>query len=343
MGVQLSDLLEGKDLDINSLSGKVVAIDAFNMLYQFLSSLRGPDGSLMTNSKGAVTSHLIGIMSRTTRLMEKGVKLVYVFDGVAPDLKEKERERRRALKESAVAQYESAKEDGDEDAMRKFASRTTSLTPEMVDAAKSLLEALGIPIVQAPSEGEAQAAYMQAKGDVDFVSSQDYDSFLFGAQKVVRNLSILGKRKKVSKLTYETVVPEVVDLSDVLNALALDQQRLIILGILVGTDFNVGGIKGLGPKKSLKLVKDYKDFDQLFLDVKWSEHFDYDWHDVYDLFVNMPVIEDYELEWKPIDEDKLFALLCDEYEFSQERVKGQIAKIIKAQSKLAQKGLGDFF
>lgn len=343
MGVALTDLLNPKPITLDDLQDKIVAIDAFNMIYQFLSSLRGPDGSLMTDSKGNVTSHLIGLLSRTTRLMQKGIKCVYIFDGEAPLLKQKERERRRAIKEAAVNQYEEAKKTGDTEQMRKFATRTASLTPEMAEEAKKLIRALGIPVVEAPSEGEAQAAVMQARGDVDYVASQDTDSLLFGAEKVIRNLSILGKRKKVSKLTYETVTPELLTLSDVLNTTGLDKEKLILLGMLVGTDFNVGGIKGLGPKKGMKVVKEYSDYNQMFLDVKWHENFDFDWHEVYDLFITMPTVETSNLEWNPIDEEALHKLLCDEHDFSAERVTKSIEKIMKQQAKMAQKGLGDFF
>jgi flap endonuclease-1 len=343
MGVSLTELIEGKEISVDDLKDKIVAIDAFNMLYQFLSSLRGPDGSLLTDSKGRTTSHLVGLLSRSTKLMQKGVKLVFVFDGVAPELKQKERDRRRELKEKAQTAYEQAQSDGDEDLMRKFAMRTTSLTPEMVESAKELITALGLPIVQAPSEGEAQAAHMQMQGRVDYVASQDTDSLLYGATKVIKNLTLAGKRKKVSKLAYETVTPQLLTTSDILNTLGIDRQRLIILSMLVGTDFNVGGVKGLGPKKSLALVKKYADFNQLFLDVKWHENFEYDWHDVYDLFENMPVIDEYNLTWKPIQQEKLYALLIDEYEFNKERVDSAVEKLLDAQKSKAQKGLNDFF
>jgi flap endonuclease-1 len=343
MGVSLSELISGKELNLDDLKDKIVAIDAFNMLYQFLSSLRGPDGALLTDSKGRTTSHLVGLLSRTTKLMQKGIKLVFVFDGVAPDLKQKERDRRRELKEKAQTAYEQAQSDGDEDAMRKFAMRTTSLTPEMVESAKQLILALGLPIVNAPSEGEAQAAYMQANGKVDFVASQDTDSLLYGATAVIKNLSLAGKRKKVSKLAYETITPQLLTASDILNGLGIDRKRLIILSMLVGTDFNVGGVKGLGPKKSLALVRKYSDFNQLFLDIGWHENFEYDWHEVYDLFENMPTTDEYVLEWKPINQQALHELLVESYEFNVERVDSAVEKLLEAQKSKSQKGLSDFF
>jgi len=343
MGVSLTEFVSGKTIKIEELSGKVVAIDAFNFLYQFLASLRGPDGSLLTDSHGAVTSHLVGLFSRTSKLMQIGVKCVFVFDGEHPALKQREIERRSKIKESARAEYEIAKEREDIEGMKKFAVRTTKLTPEMVEDAKALLLALGLPIIQAPSEGEAQAAFMAAKGDVDFIASQDTDSLLFGAPRVVRNLSILGRRKKVSKVTFEQVMPEVVSLSEVLNELGIDRKQLIVLSILVGTDFNVGGIKGVGPKTALKLVKSTTDYDAMFAQLKWETFFDYDWHQVYDLFINMPTTNEYLLEWKPVNETALVHLLVEQHEFSAERVKATIAELRKKTATTAQKGLSSFF
>jgi flap endonuclease-1 len=342
MGVALTELIEGKPIELADLKGKIVAIDAFNFLYQFLASLRGPDGSLLTDSHGNVTSHLIGLFSRTSRFMQLGIKCVFVFDGEHPELKQKEIERRSKIKQDAQKEYDIAKERQDIDAMKKFAQRTTRLTPEMVSDAKDLLLAMGIPVIQAPSEGEAQAAFMAKRGDVDFIASQDTDSLLFGAPKVIRNLSILGKRKKVSKVTYETVSPEVLTLSDVLNKLGLDIRGLILLSMLVGTDFNVGGIKGIGPKKALKLVKEHSDTDTLFLTAKWNDFFEYDWKDVYELFSNMPYTEAYELVWKPVNEDKIVDVLVTRHDFQKERVLSTIADLKKSEVANAQKGLGDF-
>ena len=343
MGIALTELLQPTELKIEDLKEKVVAIDAFNFMFQFLASLRGPDGSLLTDSKGNITSHLLGIFSRTTHLMQKGVKCVFVFDGEAPALKQKERDRRKALKEQAQREYNVAKEQEDTDAMRKYAQRTTTITQDMVDDAKKLLTALGIPVIQAPSEGEAQAAYMAQKGDVDFVASQDADVFLFQAPKVIRNLSILGKRKKTSKLSYETIGPELITLSDLYNQLGIDNQKLIALSMLIGTDFNPGGIKGIGPKNALKIVKEANTLEEVFTLANWDEKSpELSWQEVYEVFTKMPVTDEYELEFKQIDEDALIQLLCEEHDFSRNRVVTTITKIQKQQQTFAQKGLGDF-
>ncbi|MFT7615372.1 MAG: flap endonuclease-1 [Candidatus Woesearchaeota archaeon] len=342
MGVSLTQFVSGRPLKLEELKGKIIVIDTFNFLYQFLSSLRGPDGNLLTTTDGRVTSHLVGLLSRSTKLMQLGIKCAFVFDGEAPALKEKERMRRRKIKEEAQVAYDQAVAEENVEDMRKFATRTTKLTPEMVEDAKKLVEALGLPMIQAPSEGEAQAAHMVKVGDADFVVSQDTDALLFGAPRVIKNLSILGKKKKLNKLSNVLVEPELVTLEEVVNALGIDREKLIILSMLVGTDFNVGGIKGIGPKRALALVKQHDDYNQLFLEVNWGDHFDYDWHDVFELFTDMPFEKDYNLTWKPVNAPLLTELLSS-YEFSQQRIDGALEKLEKATDSLAQKGLGDFF
>ena len=174
MGLAIKDLVPAKEIEIKDLKGKILAVDTFNLLYQFLTTIRGADGALLTTNSGRVTSHLVGLFARTLNFMEKGIKLVFVFDGTPPKLKMQERQRRRELKHQAQKQLDQAKKDDDIIAMKKYAARTTRLTTEMIEESKQLIKALGLPIVQAPSEGEAQAAYMANKGDVFATVSQDF-------------------------------------------------------------------------------------------------------------------------------------------------------------------------
>jgi len=344
MGIAITDLLKSREVSFNELRDKKLAVDAFNMLYQFLSTIRQRDGSLLTDSDGNVTSHLVGLFARTTNLMEKGLKLAFVFDGTVPDLKQEERTRRKSLKQEAQRKYELALEREDIGAMKKFASRTSVLNKEMIEESKKLISALGLPTVQAPSEGEAQASYMVKKNKVFAVISQDVDSLLFGAPLLIRNLSISGKRKKVGALSYTEVKPELIDLSENLNLLGIDQNQLLALAMMVGTDYNKGGIKGIGPKNALKLVKQYKNnFDALFKETKWDNYFDYGWEEVYNLIKKMQVTDRYELEWEGIDEEKVFELLVEKHDFSRERVEKGITKLLKNKKSKEQKGLKDFF
>jgi len=342
MGVAFKDLIVSKEIDLDFLKNKIIVLDAYNVLYQFLSTIRGRDGTLLMDSNGNITSHLVGLFSRTTNLMQKGIRLVFVFDGKSPELKQKENEKRKKLKLEAEKKYLEAKKREDMEEMKKYASRTSRLSKDMAEESKKLISLLGIPVVQAPSEGEAQAAYMVKKNKGFAVGSQDFDSLIHGAAKLIRNLSITGKRKK-SNVGYETISPELIDLSETLNNLGIDQNQLTALAMIVGTDYNPGGIKGIGPKNALKFVKKYKsDFDSLFKEVKWEDYFDFEWTEVYHTIKKIPVTNNYKLEWNDIDNEKIQKLLVNEHDFSEERIKTTLNKLEKETSKKQQKSLGDF-
>ncbi len=345
MGLQFKELVVKKEISIADLKGKILAIDGMNMLYQFLTSIRSPDGSVLTDSKGRVTSHLIGLFSRTTALMELGLKLVFVFDGKPPEIKQKTWEKRTAVKTEAFLKLKEATEDKDLESMRKFAARTAVLTKDMREDAKAVITALGLPIVQAPSEGEAQTARMVKNGDAYASVSQDYDNLIFACPLLVRNLSIEGRRKKAGQFAYQKVNPELISLSEVLENLKLNLDQLIILAILVGTDYNPGGVKGIGPKTGLKLLKEHgSDFKSIFEKVEWQKQYhDLQWQEVFDTIKNIPVTDKYELEWKKVDEQKLFHLLVEEHGFGEERVRSKIEKLKGMQKEMAQKGLKNFF
>ncbi len=267
--------------------------------------------------------------------MEEGLKLVFVFDGKPPEIKKKTWEKRAEVKEKASLLLEQAKEEGDISSMKKYSARTVKLTKEMIDDAKRLIEALGLPIVQAPSEGEAQTAFMVKENDAYASISQDYDNLIFGCPTLIRNLSIAGKRKKTGKLGFQTIKPQKILLKDVLNELKLNQDQLIVLAILVGTDYNPGGVKGIGPKKGLKLVQE-KEFAEIFKELE----IDFDWKEIFDTIKNIPTTKDYKLEWKKVDVEELKELLL-EYEFSEQRISSKLEKLNN--EKLTQKGLSSFF
>ncbi len=343
MGVQITELLELKEISIDELANKVIAVDAHLFLYQFLTTIRQRDGALLMDSKGNVTSHLTGLFSRTANLVQKGLKLAYVFDGKPPELKNKEREKRKQIKIDSEKKFKEAAKKQDIEEMKKYAARTSRLTPEMIEEAKKLISYFGLPLIEAPSEGEAQAAYLVKNKDAFAVASQDADSLLFGTSRLIRNLSIAGKRKKTNKLAYETIKPEIADLAQNLNHIGIDQDQLIALAMLIGTDYNPGGIKGIGPKNAMKLVKKYKsDLDKLFEDAKWPDNFDFPWTDVFYLIKKMPVTDKYELDWKPVDEEKIKKLLIDEHDFSVDRVNSSLNKLAGETQKKQQKSLSDF-
>ena len=325
MGVPIGELLSKKELELENLNGRKVAIDAFNAIYQFLSTIRQRDGTPLMDSKGRITSHLSGLFYRTINLMEAGIKPAYVFDGKPPEFKKKELEKRAEAREEALEKWEMALARGELEEAKKYAQRASKVNEILIEDAKKLLELMGIPWVQAPSEGEAQAAHMASKGDVWASASQDYDSLLFGTPKLVRNLTITGRRKLPGKDIYIEVRPELILLEDVLKELKLTREKLIELAILVGTDYNPGGIKGLGPKKALEIVKHSK--DPL---LKYQKTSEIDLYAIKEFFLNPPTTNDYKLEWKLPNEDGIIKFLCDEHDFSEERVKNGLERLKKA-------------
>ncbi len=344
MGVAITELLIRKEIEIRELNNKIIVVDAPLWLYQFLSSIRQVDGSPLMDSKGNVTSHLSGLFNRSIKLMERGIRLAYCFDGKPPELKKQEQKRRAELKEEAELRYKEALKKEDIKEMKKYASRTSRLTEDMIKESKKLLNALGIPVIEAPSEAEAQASHIVKKGDAFAVGTNDADCLMFSALRIVRNLNIAGKRKRTNKLAYETIKPELIELSENLNNLGIDNDQLIALCMLVGTDYNVGGIRGIGQKSALKLVKRYKsNFDGLFKEVRWDENFEFPWTDVFYLIKKMPVNDNYSLEWEGLDKEKILKILVDEHDFSEERVNNALKKLIEEKEKRKQKGLQEFF
>jgi flap endonuclease-1 len=338
MGVQFKELVTARQIDTKALAGKTLIVDSSMWLYQFLSSIRAPDGSLFTDSKGRVTSHLLGLSTRVPNLIQKGIKLAFCFDGQPPELKYHEQKRRKKVKMQAELKYQEAVKKEDLAEMKKYAARTSRLTSDMVEDAKKLIRALGLPVIQAPSEAEAQAAYIVKQDKAYAIASHDYDSLLFGAPRVIRNLSIAGKKKKA-----QIIQPELISLAETLNSLGIDQDQLIALAMLIGTDYNIGGISGIGPKTALKLVKEHKgDFDELFKKVKWDSFFDCPWTEVFYLIKKMPTTNDYDLEWKKPNKDKLSDLLVNEHNFSEERVSSMMEKLEKETKNRAQKGLSSW-
>jgi flap endonuclease-1 len=338
MGLNITEIIPKKEISWERLKGKVFAVDASQMLYQFLSSIRTPDGTSLMDSEGRITSHLVGLSSRIPNLIEKGLKLAFVFDGAPPELKGAEKERRSERKREAERKREEA--ESEEERLR-YAKQSSRLTGEMVEEAKKIVEAFGIPVIQAPSEAEAQCASMCREGIADFVSSTDYDVLLYGAPRMVRNLT-LSKQRKFASGGYASVKPELIELKDVLKSLGVTQEQLVILGVMVGTDYNPRGIRGIGPKKALEAVKQYEGkYEEMFRELGAK----FDWKEIAGVFREMPVKKNIELKWEKPDEEKVVRMLVDEHDFNEERV-GRMLKNIRNSERIKQareqKGLGEW-
>ncbi len=318
MGVNLADLFPGRPITLELLSGRRVAIDAYNALHQFLAIIRQPDGQPLRDSQGRVTSVYSGLFYRTLRILAEGIKPIYVFDGPPPRFKKQVIRKRKEARKEAKSRWKEALKEGDMEKARKYAQSALRLTPEMVRNCRNILSALGLPYVDAPTEGEAQAATMAARGDVWGASSQDFDSLLFGSPRLVRNLTMTGRRKLPNRNEYVNIELQLIELQEILTELGINQDQLIMLGILVGTDYNQGGIRGIGPKRGLNMVREYDSPSDLLDKLDWD--FDVDFKDIMEFFSRPRSRDQYEVEFQHPDRKKLEDILCGEFDFSPDRV-----------------------
>ena len=341
MGLQIGEIIHKKEISFTSLKGKVIAVDAFNAIYQFLTTIRQPDGTPLKDSKGNITSHLSGLFYRNINLILEGIKLIYVFDGESPELKEKTINNRLELKTMALEKYKQALKERDLKSMGKYARSEVYLDEQKIMESKELLKAMGIAVLQAPGEGEAQASMLVKELRAFAVASQDYDCLLFGANKLIQNLSLSRRRKTVSG--FKEVYPQIIELEQVLKELGINQEQLICLGILTGTDYNPGGIKGLGPKKSLKIVQEFKTkekiFDAIENDKKFEKYkIDFDWRIIYNEIRNPNVNKNSNISISVINQKKIKDILL-KYDFSENRIDTQLEKLDVIEKQKSQKTL----
>ena len=334
----MTPIIQKQEMTLEELRGKSFAVDGFIVLHEFLALIRDRSGRPLTDENGNVTSHLVGLAFRTTRLIsDYGIDLVFVFDGKPPSLKRGEINTRRKARRRAEVEYQEAIERGDMREAFSKAVMTGRLTHQGVDDTKRLLDLLGIPWVQAPSEGEAQAAYMAQRGDVWASNSKDYDSLLFGAPRLVRFLSISSQEWLPSKGRSRRVLPELIELDKFLGYHEINRAQLIDMGILIGTDFNPG-IKGVGPKRALKLVKKHGSLESLPDDIKKKLPDTVD--QIRELYLHPEVTDEYSIERGELQEDALDDFLCREKNFSTRRVQTLINRM---RNRAAQKSLKDYF
>jgi flap endonuclease-1 len=342
MGVNLSSLTEPKTVELSELEGKTVAIDAYNTIYQFLSIIRQPDGQPLCDRTGRVTSHLSGLLYRTANLITSGIEPCFVFDGKPHVLKMAVLAERKERREKAADEWEEAIEEGDIKKAFSKAQQTSKMTPEIRQSARELISYLGLPTVDAPSDGEGQAAFMCSRGDVWAAASQDFDSLLFGTPTLVRNMTITGRRKVPGKDQYKDVRTEIIDSKGFLDALGITREQLVDVCILMGTDFNPG-ITGVGPKKGLKLIKDHGDLEHVMAHTKYEIPL---YQEVRDIFLNSRYTEDYSTVPSEIQRENIIKML-EEYDFSMDRVEGTLDRIETARknnkAKKSQKSLDSWF
>ncbi len=315
MGLPLREIVSAQELPWEALSGRTLAVDGYNAVYQFLATIRQRDGQLFCDSEGRVTSHLMGVFYRTTSLLHEGVLPIWVFDGKPPERKAGTIRQRIAVKERAEEEWQKALAAGDLETARRKAAQTSRLTRPMVEELRSLLSALGVPAHQAPGEGEAEAAAMAAQGTVWAAASEDYDSLLFGAPRLVRGLAARGRGGA-------SPGAQLIDRAELLGALGINGEELILLGLIVGTDFN-DGARGFGPKRALKLVREHLGFEATVaragLDAAEAA-------EVAEIFRRPNATDVPPPTFGPIDEEALLRLLVDGHGFAEGRIRAAVGR-----------------
>jgi len=325
MGVNLTPVIVRHATSLEALRGRTVAVDGNLELYQFLSIMRMRDGRPLMDGQGHVTSHLNGLLFRTTRLLtDYAIRPVFVFDGPPPELKRGEIEKRREARAKARREHEAAVARGDLGTAWSRAVSSTRLTRDMVEDAKTLLTYLGIAWIQAPSEGEAQAAFLAQRGDVWAASSKDYDSLLFGAPRLVRFLAVSSTEFLPSLGRSRRVSPETIDLEENLRILGLTREQLIDTALLVGTDF-FEGLKGIGPKTAVKRLREWGSLDRAPAEVRGR--LPPNLGEIRDFFLHPPVTEFTDSRPLRLQPDAVLRFLCDERGFAAPRVQGVLDRL----------------
>jgi flap endonuclease-1 len=337
MGVAIGDLLYKEEIEISSLKNKLLGVDGHNITYQFLTTIRDVNGDYLTNSKGRVTSHIIGLFYRLSKILEDNIDLVFVFDGKPLELKKDTIAKRKDIKIEAEKNADAKRLAGDIKGSAAMMRRTAKITSEMIEDAKELLDCFNIQHFDALHDGEAQLTVLNNEKKIDGIVSQDYDVLLLGGQDLYRNLTISGKKKVSGKDYFVQVKPEYINLQQNLAKLNLTREKLIWLGILVGTDFNEK-VPKVGPKTAIKLVQEYNSLEQIFNKLNYTPEFDY--KEVFDIF-EFPKAKNLEINKpKRPDFEKLKDLLISKYEFNEERVNNTLNSLEKTLiEKKAQKTL----
>ncbi|MBI2127902.1 MAG: flap endonuclease-1 [Nitrosarchaeum sp.] len=331
MGLNLKELVVREKTTLEAFSSKIIAVDAYNAIYQFLASIRGPDGLQLSDSEGRITSHLSGLLYRNINFLSLGIKPVYVFDGKPPSLKTAEIERRKQIKKDATVKYEKAIAEGNMEDARKFAQQTTSMKDGMVNESKQILSYFGIPYIDAPSEGEATAAHLTNTGQAYASASQDFDSILCGAKRLIRNFTNSGRRKIPNRNTYVEIEPEIIETQKTLDSLGITREQLVDIGILIGTDFNPNGFDRIGPKTALKMIKQHLRLEDIPQIQEQLQEIDYE--QIRKIFLNPVVADVDEIVFGDVDYEGMTNYLVKERSFSEDRVQSSLNRLKKALEK----------
>lgn len=331
MGVKLGPLLRqfGEEVGISYLEGKKLAIDAYPTIYQTLATVRDRKGRPLRDSNGRVTSHLVGLFNRSAKMFSKGIRPVFVFDGPPHKLKKEEVEKREKKRKEAKKKYNKALKEGEIEKAKKFAQQSIRVEENIEKSAEKLLKLMNIPVIEAPHDAEAQAAHLVKKGKCFGVASPDYDAFLFESSTVVRGLRMT-----------KGVKPKLFKLKKILDQLGISHSQLIYIALLLGTDFNPGGVEGVGQKTALTLVKENEEIEKILSkkDVEWKTSFPSPQR-IIRYYQKPPVKENVKIKFGEVDEEAIRDFLVRKHDFSKKRVERRLKEIRERKEKEKKAGL----
>ena len=235
----------------NEYQSKKIAIDISILIYQVVIAIRN-SGSDLTNEKGEITSHILGLFNKTLSFLDKGIIPVYVFDGKPPNLKQKILDTRKQIRKRALEKLEEAQTEIDK---IKYLKRSVVISKEMIDQCRELLELMGIPYIDAVEEADSELANLCKNNMVYAVLTEDMDILTFGSPRIIRNLTSSKKE------------PIEIELYDVLNSLQLSYEQFIELCILFGCDYSPS-IIDIKPHTIYKTYIKYKNLEMTINELK---------------------------------------------------------------------------
>ncbi|XP_067870242.1 flap endonuclease 1 isoform X2 [Heterodontus francisci] len=316
MGIQglaklIGDVAPGsvKEQQIKHYFGRKIAIDASMSIYQFLIAVR-QDGNVLQNEEGETTSHLMGMFYRTIRMVENGIKPVYVFDGKPPQLKSAELSKRSERRAEAEKQLAEAQETGDTENIERFNKRLVKVTKQHNDECKQLLQLMGIPYIEAPCEAEASCAALVKAGKVYAAATEDMDALTFGTSVLLRHMTA-SEAKKLPIQEFH--------LNKALQEAGLTQEQFVDLCILLGSDY-CESIRGIGPKRAIDLIRQHKTIEEIIKNIDSSKYTipeDWLYKEARQLFLEPDVVEaeSLDLKWSEPDEEELVKFMCEGKQF----------------------------